>query len=68
MIPSSFRSDTDQTKTGAGNLNSMHDVLDKVNKLQPSTKQISSDKSNRKEWGFLAEDVAKIFPEIAPMV
>jgi len=63
-----FRSDTDQTKSSASNLKSMDDVLNKVNKLQPSTKQISRDKSNRTEWGFVAEDVAKVFPEITPMV
>lgn len=45
-------------------ISSMDQVLDKLLLLQPKTYHyIASSDANRTSWGFLAQDVEKLFPD-----
>ncbi len=49
-------------------IQTMDNVLNKVKRLKPSTKKLTQGRNAPKAWGFVAEEVAALFPEITPEI
>jgi hypothetical protein len=46
------------------NITNLGNILEKVTQLKPSTYQFNQDKGHTKAIGFIAQDVAQLFPEL----
>jgi hypothetical protein len=46
------------------NITNLGNILEKVTQLKPSTYQFNQDKGYTKAIGFIAQDVAQLFPEL----